>query len=266
MNRCTTFCLSLSICVSLNNSSRAELAFVWLKDGRMLAGEVDSHTDSERLWLRSSAKTFVLKTSASWQSIAAAKIGGKQLTTDELMQVATEIKTAVPEGHGAAKAARHAVTHVLQPRIESNAAARVESIEVEARVANWDRDAQSDGIEIRILPRNVFGNVVPVSGQLLIQLVGRNRLPLRDQDAFPRLGRWSLRTHANDFASRGAVYRLPYRNSKPPTAQTLESLGLVEAQLLVYGQGRFEADAPIYVRRFNPVRDDLRRQRSMRDR
>ena len=232
----------------------------------MLAGEVDSRTDDEKLWLRSSAKTFVLTTSASWTNIAVSNVGRKQLTANELKELAAKIKTRVPKNHGLYDVRDNTSTHVVQQQIDSNATTQVQSIKVEAHIANWDRDAESDGIELRISPQNAFGKVVPVSGQLLVQLVGRNRLPVRNQDAFPQLGRWSLRTNISDFDFRGAIYRLPYNKSKPPTDQTLETLGVVEAQLMVFGHGRYEADAPIYIRRFNPVRDDLQRQRRVLNR
>jgi hypothetical protein len=131
------------------------------------------------------------------------------------------------------------ITHLPRPITQRRAASRIESLEVEARVANWDRDAEDDGLEVRIY---------------------------HHPDAFPRLGRWSLRADADDFTAGGAVYRLPFRSLHPTTNQSLERHGLVKATLLVFGQGRWEGESPTYLHRFNPVRDDLQRQRNVRDR
>lgn len=240
-----------------------EPVFVWLQDGRMLAGHVDARTDEERLWLRSSSATFVLTTSVAWTNIDAASVDGQKLSAEQLQHRADDLKSPVPADHLqlGVRALNEPVMNLPRPLLNRADATRVASLAVEARVANWDRDAEVDGVEIRVLPRNIFGEVVPASGQLLVELTGRNRLPIRDQQAFPRLGRWSMRVEANDFAAHGAVFQLPFRNTRPDAEPVLELHALVEATFIVFGQGRFDAEAPVYVRPFNPLRDDLRRRK-----
>jgi len=248
-------------------TASADVTFVWLKDGRMLAGQIDPRTDDERLWLRSSGTAFVLATSVAWSNVEAGNIGGKQVESAELKKRVEELEPQPIANQLAAPAAKNEpITHLPRPITQRLAASRIESLEVEARVANWDRDAEDDGIEVRIYPRNTFGETVPVSGQLTVELVARNQLPLDHPDAFPRLGRWSLRADADDFTAGGAVYRLPFRSLHPTTNQSLERHGLVKATLLVFGQGRWEGESPTYLHRFNPVRDDLQRERNVRDR
>jgi hypothetical protein len=251
-------------CVSL-----AESVFVWLDDGRVLTGEVDARTDEEHLWLRTSSKSFVLATSVEWTQVKAVRAAGKQLTRDDFGKRVDEFKSEPPEDHLAERkpaVLEHGTTIVEREHARRNAATRVTTLDVEAHLANWDRDAEIDGVEIRIAPRNVFGEIVPVSGQLLAALVGRNQLAPHDRAAYPRLGRWSLRTDTNDFGHYGAIYRMPFRTSHPDEFLSIEPHGLIDATLFVFGQGRFEADATIHLRRFNPVRDDMRRHRHARDR
>ena len=265
IRRVAACCLLVLGTLATGRTTAADLAFVWLKDGRLLAGEIDPRTNDQRLWLRSSGAAFVMATSVAWDNIEAAKLGAKQMQSSTLKAHLEEHPpqhepTPSPEPAEAAAG----VLHLARPILPRHAASRVESISVEAHIANWDRDAEDDGIALRVYPRNALGEAVPVSGQLIVELVARNRLPVHNPDAFPRLGHWSIPVRAEDFEERHGVYRLPYRQPRDAKDLTLERHGLVKAALLVFGQGRFEAEATTYLQRFNPVRDDLLRQRNYR--
>lgn len=273
MSRSKFIAFCLVVFTALGSPLFAEangLVVIWLEDGRMLAGEVDPRTDDERLWLRSTAPTFVVATSAGWEHIKAVNANGMLLSVDAFAKRVDQFRPqqvdaeALPLPDRAADA--NVTTAVNHPNQQPNAATRVAFLDVEARVANWDQDAETDGVEIRVYPRNTFGEIVPGSGQITATLIARNPLPAHDPDAFPQLGRWSLQADSSDFGPHGAVYRLPFRGVHPEAEISLEPLGLVEVSFYVVGQGRFTSDATVYLRKFNPIRHDLQSHAADRDR
>ncbi|MEX0819588.1 MAG: hypothetical protein WD070_08335 [Pirellulaceae bacterium] len=250
---------------ALRSADAGELVVVWLEDGRMLAGEVDPRTNNERLWLRSASPTFIVATSAVWEHIQAVNANGTTLSVDEFSKRVDEFRPQENVANALPAPTRESIANetmaVTRSIPQRNAATRVASLDVEARLANWDQDADDDGVEIRVLPRNTFGEIVPVSGQITGALLARSRLPAHDPQAFPQLGRWSLQADTSDFGAYGAVYRLPFRGSYPDEGLSLEPHGLVEVSIHVSGQGRFESDATICLRQFNPVRRDMQQAR-----
>ena len=266
MSRARFIALGLVLFTALDSpllADASDLVVVWLQDGRMLAGEVDPRTNDERLWLRSVSPTFVLATSAVWEHIKAVNANGERLTVEVFAERVDQFRAKQPDANVLPAPAREApakmTTSVTRPFQPSNAATRVASLDVEARVANWDQDAATDGVEIRVFPRNTFGEIVPISGQITATLLASNPLPADDSDTFAQVGRWSLQAGSNDFGPQGAVYRLPFRGTHPDKELSLEPYGLVEVSFYVHGQGRFESDATIYLRRFNPIRRDMQR-------
>ena len=124
-------------------------------------------------------------------------------------------------------------------------------------MANWDRDAEMDGIEVRVLPRSAWGQVAPVEGVVTIELVVRNRLTTEARSA-PRLERGSQGVRPADFVGGwGAVYRIPFRQIQPERQVELEPWGLVRVTLQGRGIPSLEAETPVRLRTFNPVRDEL---------
>ena len=249
--------------------SASDLVVVWLQDGRMLAGQIDPRTNDDRLWLRAGGPAFTVATSAAWKRIKVVNANGEQLPIDEFAKQIDRFRPKQPEALAAPpdpRAIANQTTVVTRPLQHRNAATRVTSLDIEARVANWDQDAAIDGVEIRVFPRNTFGEVIPASGQITAQLLARNRLPAHNDNAFPRIGRWSVRVDTSDFGHHGAVYRLPFRGRHPDKESSLEPHGLVEVSFYVHGQGRFESDATLYLQRFNPIRRDMQRHTNDRDR
>ncbi len=265
------FCLVLLVALgSPRYATASDLVVVWLMDGRMLAGEIDPRTNDERLWLRSASPTFVIATSAAWKHIKAVNANGERLTVDAFAERVDQFR---PQQADAAalpapvrEADANATTPVTRPFVAPSAATRVTSLDVETCVANWDQDAATDGVEIRILPRNTFGEVVPASGQITARLVASNRHVAHGANAFPQLGRWSLRADANDFGPAGAVYRLPFTGPHPDEEDLLEPYGLIEVSFYVAGEGRFTSDATVLLRTFNPIRRDMQLRTVERDR
>jgi hypothetical protein len=135
---------------------------------------------------------------------------------------------------------------------------KVQSLTVEANLANWDRDADADGIELRIVPRMADGHSAAIDGALRVDLIARNYSPAHREPAVATLGQWSQPVRAAGFReASGAVFRLPFQSLPPDFDPTLQSIGLLRVHVNVSGQGDFFADTTVRIRSYNPIRDQL---------
>jgi hypothetical protein len=135
---------------------------------------------------------------------------------------------------------------------------KVESISVQAALANWDRDADTDGIEIRLAPRTADGRVIEINGVMKIDLLGRRYSPSQREPSIATLGQWSQAVRAaNSSHVSAAIYRLPFSTVVPDFDTNLQSLGLLRVQLNIHGQGDFFAETTVRIRSYNPIRDQL---------
>ena len=137
------------------------------------------------------------------------------------------------------------------PRLPAEPA--VVTLRIEARVTNWDADAASDGLELRLLPLGPSGNVVPVEGHLAVTLIGKRYRGPRGEGPYAVLGNWSQHVRAADFGPSGPIYRLPFQSVDPGRDRTFSSHGLVEAQLSTFRQGRLDAAVPARLRGDDPL-------------
>ncbi|MEM6798303.1 MAG: hypothetical protein AAF589_02210 [Planctomycetota bacterium] len=231
-------------------------------------GTIDARTDDSTLWLRLDSANMSVATSVAWDSIAQISIGNKQVEPADLQAKAgrlASVRPAIDILLGPA---------ILQPRLAPqdraacgirnegcNARCRVASIAITARVANWDADARTDGIEIEVAAMDRFGRRHPVRGELTVTLTGR-RQTSRHVATTERLHRWSESVEAHHFGPNGqaAVYRLPYRALDPERNPRIGDAAIVEASLGVFGQGRFAARTPVALRPYPEFTDRLEEQ------
>jgi hypothetical protein len=135
---------------------------------------------------------------------------------------------------------------------------KVQSLFIEARLANWDRDAAADGVELRIVPLTADNRLVAIAGVLQGELVSRNLSPAPREDALVSLGKWSQQVRVSDFARfSGAFYRLPFSSPHWEPNPTVLSYGWLRVRLQVAGQGQFSAETTVRVRSHNPTRDQV---------
>ena len=262
-----------SLLASITSKSHGtERVKVQLQDGRRLSAEVDPRTDSQALWLRFQYSSLALSSSYAWSRIATVQLGQKVMSAAEFRHLAknkypgasTSDDFRIEKG-----AAHRAQEWIILPRRNrrANEAARVTSLWATARLANWDRDAEMDGLEVCIVPRNLRNEIVRVPGHLRVTLVARNYQPPRRTSAFPEPGKWSVRVDAGDFHDGCAVYRFPFRKSTDPQKNlNIRSVGLVQLQLQAFGHGLFKAETPVQIRSQDPVRRDRERRRDLRPR
>lgn len=242
----------LSLTVAGVQAAEPAAVTVDLRDHRTLVGFVDARTDDATLWLRLERDRIVMSTGFTWDVVASVRAGDRSYTAAEFREVVEQFTSAgarrVPYR---APPAAPAIGLPVDTR-------RVQFLDVEAHVANWDRDADIDGIELRILPRSADGIVVPVQGAIAVELHGRLLAVTRATPSppFPQLERWSQAVRPADFAgSEGAVYRLPFRSLRGDATLDLQSFGGLQVRMHAAGHGEFQADIPVRLRTFHPLRD-----------
>jgi len=236
---------------------------VLLRDERDFSAYVDQRTDDETLWLRFSRGTATLSTGFTWDLVQSVRVGSDRYTAAEFREVAAYFAAPRPtplRRHDGGSGLPEAIpTHDSVIDRRDHDRFEVESISISASVANWDRDAEADGIELRLLPRAANGRVLVVPGAIKVELFSRNYYPARDRPPLATLGRWSQAVQTSDFADwSGAICRLPFLSPSPEQDPTVQSLGLLRVQFNVAGQGDFFAEATVRIRSYNPIRDQLR--------
>ena len=220
----------------------SEVAVV-LHDGRILRGTIDDRTDDRTLWLRTTGSGVTVVGSTSWDRVAKVHRGGRQVES-----ALAESPAAGPVGVVVLTGATETVP---------SAPLKVQSLVVEAALANWDGDVEADGLEVTISPWATDGSPVSAPGMLSVELIGQRVAGDRSDPAFAELGRWHRRVQEVDYGRWGATYRLPFQNINPQFDLQFGSEGVVHARLGVSGQGSFEASVSLQTRTDSPIRDRL---------
>ncbi len=247
---------------------------VYLKSGRSFTAAVDQRTNDDQLWLRFEATATRLWRPISWARVVGGQYRGRELQAREVQQLAKQLRStsrpieAVPRHTPAVPGGRAPQTpNVDKPKSNSQWArealarrTKVRSLAVDIELANWDADAEPDGLSVVVYPLDSRGNVLPVDGQLEVQLTGLRpvALPARYSfprgAAFPRLLRWSRPVRAANTNDTGAVVLLPFPKHTPAKDVTLDAFGAVTARLSVPGHGVFDAtDHLVRIRPYRPI-------------
>lgn len=264
-------------------SSRPESIVVQLRNGRLLAGEVDARTDESELWLRSSEPSIVLSTAIPWTDLKAVQVQNKTISPGDFRQIVRQLVSpspAVPLRQPAQLASCSAKRASSPP---------VRSLEFVASLANSDLDREANGIELRVSPLTATGEAVAVDGMISVQILGRrvvsnDRLESHsglgfwsgasavretrtaiDPHAYLEVGAWNERLRKSDLTAGGYyLLRLPFRNVIPERDLDLTLDAQVDAKLSVQGQDIFYATSPIQLRKFSRLREDLQLNRGVR--
>jgi hypothetical protein len=232
------------------------------RDGRILTGEVDTRTDENLLWLRCTAPSILVMSSVQWSQVVVAQYRGQALSAAEFRPLAEKLKSKLPADFfpsdfawlGGASQSRP-ISRTSEPGIRQHP--KVQSLHIEAAVANWDADVEIDGLELRVFPCAADGEIVPTHGMISVRLIGHYPYPTNRKDAFRELARWGKKVRTTDYGDWGAVYRFPFQNVHPEFDLASSADGLVHCKLGVPGQGNFEASVPISLRPYNPLREQL---------
>lgn len=280
-------CLTAETAQAENSSSVVTLHLV---NGRSTTGQVDAATDDRHLVIRRSSANVVLRTRVLWTSIAGVDIDDQSITVSQLQHQLPELLSDGPRSafvtspsfvqvqpeadHGFADVSpyRGNVMTILPDSIAADSPAafvspaishqRVRSLQFMTQPANWDNDAEIDGLLIQIRPIDQSGQLVPVNGTLDLKLTGLSRtLGGQVQHGlspveFPVLETWSRKIHLTDFTNAGAVYRLEFQHYRPERDVSVDPIGLTNARLIVPGVGTFAASEDLtLLRPYSQIRD-----------
>jgi len=240
-----------------------------LRDGRRVIGTVDGRSSHDLLWLNTRMAGVELASRYPWDDVVEIAQGPTPLSVDELLTQLDSAKLpAIPErpgleGPGSTVLIQNAPGAEDLLPASPPLTARVQALQIDARLANWDADAPADGLLVTIYPQTSLGDWTPVRGNLDLWLLGevwpRPEQPYRyPRSGFQELGRASHLVREVDFSHGPATFQLPLRHVHPEAMHAIATYGIVHARLGVNGQGVFEAaDSFVRLRQASPTRDRL---------
>ncbi len=244
-------------------------------EGRALSGVVDARTDGNTLWLRLEEDGIVLSVPVSWNTISSAAVEAEAIGVQELRDRRGELRSEGPrwlipdvEILVDAGSAQPQAAGIVQAGYWGavGRGVRVRNLDIVAAcLVNLDRDVAPDGIEVSVVAVGDDGAPVAVRGSLRAELFGESGALTRErQPEFGVLDRWSERVRAEDFVDGVATYCLPFRRAAPEWQFDLLPDAVLTVQLGATGHGNFSATAPVVLREFNPLRDDLQQHSGTR--
>jgi hypothetical protein len=269
--------------------SAADAISIELWNGHIVRGEPDIQTDEHRLWIRRESSGVQIASGFPWQDIHYIQSGNQRYSGHDFFPEVQKIKTAgqsyreLAPGSSQVESAKEPLaatggssTSVGDDMRRSAARRRVQTLYIEAYLAQWDGDAQTDGLRVFVYPLAADGELVPVYGQIDLFLLGEVERatgvvasPVMPQFRELERGSHMVRpgdfVRPNDLARGAAMYELPFRQFHPDFYFDVARQALVHARLGVPGQGLFLAsDANVQLRGFSRIRDELQMRTQQR--
>jgi hypothetical protein len=210
------------------------------------------------LWLRTAEDNIVLAAPTAWTDVVQATIEGEEAPIADLRQRQGELASAGPK-----LGSLDTVTpeRVVQASFMAPRTPRVRNLEIVATgLVNLDRDVEPDGLSVTIVAVGFDGAPVAVRGTLRAELHGERRSVDDPAPVFEELGRWTQRVRSEDFVEGAATYCLPFRSVAPEWEFDVMPDAVLTVQLGASGHGNYSASAPVALRRFNPLRDELQQR------
>lgn len=235
---------------------------VKLVSGREFTAQVD-HRTGEQLWLRFSSGGGSVLRPIAWERVTSAQVDGKNIELNELRQVCAGLKTASPKPESLP------APEVLA-RPAPLATSAVASIRIEAWLANWDADVETDGLIVQLTPLDENGQPVAVTGTADVELYAARQRKFHEA---PQSGgwmtelmqRWSENVEPKQLGTSGILLRLPFTAVHPEFSRGVDHIGLVHVRLTVPGSGVFEQSLDgVRLRNWSPVRDGMYLQNGRR--
>lgn len=253
---------------------------VHLVSGRILSGDLDSRSSTERLWLRTGGTSAAVLRPIDWNRVLQVERGQEVLTPDEFQQkmhsilkepLSTEVDETEPVQNPAGLVPQpdpisHAerVHRALQTEIPLEHSADVppvRSISTSAYLAQWDADVEADGLILHLYPLSANGECLKVHGTLQADLTG-----YRERGIAPvKFGQWTKMIRPEDFGPYGAQVKLPFQAFDPQFQLDLQRKGLLHVTFTVPGHGKFESSiSPVRLQPVNAFRDGLEQRTGKR--
>lgn len=250
-------------------ASPAASVTLQMESGRRFTGELDQRTSREQLWLRWSRAGVELRRPVSWQHLQQVEVDGEVYSPAELWQVVTSsrwpahdpfVDDAEPVPLPAAQRRQPLERTALWP-----VPPPVRAIHVQAASANWDAGVPVDGVVAYVLPLDEWGNVVPVTGSVELQVTGQLRSVPTGSYGAVLLGTTTIGITPEQLGPAGYACKIPFQYASPEFNAGLGSFGIVHARLSVPGDGVFDASAAmVRVRPYSAIRDRFEQTRGTR--
>ncbi len=192
ISRCVLLAIGLLIGAIIGKPAQAEPVMVSMHTGRTVSGEVDSRSNAQALWIRSSQENISVAVAIAWEHVEHVEWKEQRLTSAQFAERVEQLQTAETTAMFLAprplKIARTAKKHSGD---SLDSPPQVVAIDVYAELRNWDRDVEPDGIELFVAPLDAWGHLVPVKGNLMVELTGYRHGRRRETRGFETLQRAS---------------------------------------------------------------------------
>jgi hypothetical protein len=233
---------------------------VHLRDGRSISGQLDPRTSNEHLWIQTSEAGIVARSGFRWDIVQNFVHNDQTLTPHEFRKLITPASFEPPS------TVETASTPCLKCNSRSaetgtHPAVVVRSLDIRAGLANWDSDVEPDGLLVEVIPRDEWGSLAPINGQIVFTLIAENTPDdpqelYRPRARYPEIARTSSLVRDFDFIDGAPVYKVPFGVALPDFRFDLAPHAVLTATLGVPGQGTFQAsDDEINLRPGNWIRD-----------
>jgi len=258
------------------NSLIADDLILVRNNGVVISGDFDRRSNENQLSLIKQTPQIVMRTSHAWNEFQSMMYRGKIVSQVELLKMVPTLQMENANRNQQAEAFRFwlspdnfrppaypAIQLQAKQPFQSPRSSRVAAFNMNAHVANWDRDAELDGLIVHLYPVNSYGEIVPVDGKVELRLIGQRYRELdwlgrNNREKFPELEHWSKLVRKSDFGPDGAIIKLEFRRIRPEFRPELAQEALLTGSLGVAGQGRFDASATdVVIRPPSRFRDEL---------
>lgn len=238
-----------------------QVVTIQLHDGRSVSGVVDEKTNNAQMWLRRSEQGMELSSGYNWNQISLGMVGQHEFDTDRLLAWAQQSTTPGRKFNDLLESEAAEPLSSVQPSAAQKRSPQ--ALVIEARLAQWDDDSQSDGLYVSLAPLDSNGQIVPVSGRVRLKLVTERDLRNSERSfqrspTFVEAESTSHEVRIADFQNGPAVYKLPFSRSHPDFEPGMAWVGLVHARLSIPGCCALEAsDASVALQELSCFRDQL---------
>ncbi|MEX2185784.1 MAG: hypothetical protein WD875_03275 [Pirellulales bacterium] len=238
-------------------------ATVRVASGRTFAGFIDARTNGDTLWLRVEHGQTTLWRPIAWRRVVDVSIAGESMPGEAFRNVADRFASKEDADR---LAPRHDDTPpsappldgplrdgpaLERPPLETRPAGSVRSLSLDVRLANWDADADDDGLVAFVTPLDDTGRPTSATGTLTVDLIGTTGPRRPNWAATPRdinerrpvLETWTVQLVPDDFSGvdGSASVRLPFARGEPADDARLGSFGVVRARFAAPGADLVEA-------------------------
>lgn len=265
-------CLRCSNALAEENRSREASARLprpvtaILNDGRQISGRVAATTDDSQLDLVVASERVHLTAHLRWEQVVSFKVRDRQVSVARLRKQRSKyMLPESPSKNGVSKQLR--ITPLLnedtgEPIVSNQSTPR--SVQMEARLASWDQDAEPDGLLLELFVLDGTGHPTVAPGQLTAKLTGIRQQATGGRGTLDRkppvrpLEQWSLTVSNSDFTDGRAVVKLPFRMLQPDRDLNIAAETLLEISYGVSSVGVFKASQPdVLIRRPSRFRNEL---------